>query len=60
MGSYKIEFKKLKGQIPTLDYYVHDNWESYELIVPWQNIQGALPGRVLFNWRSFLTQCNQP
>jgi len=26
LGSYKRAFKELKGQLPSLDYYVHDNW----------------------------------
>ncbi|MDJ0571487.1 MAG: radical SAM protein [Pleurocapsa sp. MO_192.B19] len=47
VGSYKRAFKQLKGQIPTLDYYVHDHWESEERILPWQHIQGALPQKTL-------------
>ena len=45
-GSYKRAFKQLKGQIPTLDYYVHDRWETSR-ILPWQHIQGALPRKTL-------------
>ena len=26
VGSYKRAFKQLRGQIPNLDYYVHDDW----------------------------------
>ena len=47
VGSYKRAFKQLKGQIPTLDYYVHDDWDSDQRILPWQHIQGALPQTTL-------------
>ena len=54
VGSYKRAFKDLRGQIPTLDYYVHDHWHwgdrptdgntaNSNSILPWQHIQGALP-----------------
>lgn len=28
LGSYRRAFKQLKGQIPNLDFYVHDNWST--------------------------------
>ena len=46
VGSYKRAFKQLRGQIPSLDYYVHDNWQR-ERILPWQHIQGPLPQKTL-------------
>ena len=46
-GSYKRAFKQLKGQIPTLDYYVHDRWSAEEQILPWHHIKGALPRATL-------------
>ena len=42
VGSYKRAFKQLKGDIPTLDYYVHDTWENGQ-VLPWQHLHGALP-----------------
>lgn len=42
VGSYKRAFKQLKGKIPPLNYYVHDNWEI-ESVLPWQHIQTSLP-----------------
>ncbi|AFZ55741.1 radical SAM protein [Anabaena cylindrica FACHB-243] len=42
LGSYKRAFKQLKGQIPDLDFYVHANW-STEQILPWSHLQGPLP-----------------
>ena len=47
VGSYKRAFKQLRGQIPPLDYYVHDNWDSTERILPWQHLQGAIPQKTL-------------
>jgi radical SAM superfamily enzyme YgiQ (UPF0313 family) len=41
LGSYKRAFKELKGQIPNLDFYVHDRWDTAR-ILPWEHIQGAL------------------
>jgi radical SAM superfamily enzyme YgiQ (UPF0313 family) len=41
LGSYKRAFKQLKGQIPNLDFYVHNNW-STEQILPWHHLQGPL------------------
>ncbi|MCX5980375.1 MAG: radical SAM protein [Nostocales cyanobacterium LacPavin_0920_SED1_MAG_38_18] len=42
LGSYKRAFKQLKGQIPDLDFYVHSNW-STEQILPWNHLHGPLP-----------------
>ena len=47
VGSYKRAFKELKGQIPTLDYYVHDLWSVEDMILPWQHLQGPLPQKTL-------------
>ncbi|MGV2831006.1 B12-binding domain-containing radical SAM protein [Myxosarcina sp. GI1(2024)] len=46
VGSYKRAFKQLKGQLPDLDYYVHQDWQQ-EQILPWQHIRGALPTNTL-------------
>ena len=46
VGSYKRAFKQLKGQIPTLDFYVHNNW-STDQILPWNHINTALPKNTL-------------
>ena len=47
VGSYKRAFKQLKGQIPTLDYYVYDLWSAEDKILPWQHLQGTLPQKTL-------------
>ncbi len=47
VGSYKRAFKQLRGQIPTLDYYVHQHWKAGENVLPWQHIQGPLPQKTL-------------
>ncbi|MGH1396408.1 MAG: B12-binding domain-containing radical SAM protein [Trichormus sp.] len=46
LGSYKRAFKELKGKIPDLDYYVHNNW-SHQQILPWSHLQGPLPQSTL-------------
>ncbi len=46
LGSYKRAFKQLKGQIPDLDFYVHAEW-STEQILPWSHLQGPLPQSTL-------------
>ena len=46
LGSYKRAFKDLRGKLPPLDYYVHQNW-STEQVLPWQHLQGPLPDETL-------------
>ncbi|MBD2502706.1 B12-binding domain-containing radical SAM protein [Anabaena azotica] len=46
LGSYKRAFKQLKGQIPDLEFYVHQNW-STEQVLPWSHLQGPLPQSTL-------------
>lgn len=46
VGSYKRAFKQLKGTIPSLNYYVHENWQS-DQILPWQHLHSALPEKTL-------------
>lgn len=42
LGSYRRAFKQLKGKLPELDFYIHENW-SQEQILPWNHISGTLP-----------------
>lgn len=46
LGSYKRAFKDMKGQLPPLDFYVHDTWNP-EQILPWEHLQGPLPKATL-------------
>ncbi|MDB9312184.1 radical SAM protein [Spirulina sp. CS-785/01] len=46
VGSYKRAFKELKGQLPPLEYYVHETWDT-EQILPWQHLQASLPQETL-------------
>ncbi len=46
LGSYKRAFKELRGELPELDFYVFDDWKL-EQILPWNHIQGPLPGTTL-------------
>lgn len=42
LGSYRRAFKALKGQIPPLEYYVHETWDQ-DQILPWSVLQGPIP-----------------
>lgn len=46
VGSYKRAFKQLKGQLPELDYSVHNNWKT-DQILPWNHLIGPLPQATL-------------
>ncbi|MFP4297345.1 MAG: B12-binding domain-containing radical SAM protein [Spirulinaceae cyanobacterium] len=46
VGSYKRAFKELKGKLPPLDYYVHQDWNCQQTL-PWQHLQGPLPQTTL-------------
>ncbi len=41
LGSYRRAFKELRGQLPELDFYVHQDWDLGQ-VLPWNHIQGAL------------------
>ena len=36
----------MKGQLPSLDFYVYDTWEL-DRVLPWSHIQGPLPVETL-------------
>ncbi|AUT02051.1 radical SAM protein [Nostoc sp. CENA543] len=57
LGSYKRAFKELKGKIPDLDYYVHNNW-SHQQILPWSHLQGPLPQSTLLKHLAEATSHN--
>ena len=46
LGSYKRAFKDMKGDLPPLDYYVHDTWPTDQPL-PWDHLQGPLPKATL-------------
>lgn len=46
LGSYRRAFKQLRGQIPEMEFYVHKNWAT-EQILPWEHLQIALPKSTL-------------
>ena len=41
LGSYKRAFKELKGEIPPLEYYAHNNWKT-DQVLPWAHLKGPL------------------
>jgi hypothetical protein len=41
LGSYRRAFKELRGQIPELNFYVHTNWSTAQ-VLPWSHLQGPL------------------
>lgn len=50
LGSYKRAFKELKGKLPNLDFYVHQDWPT-EQVLPWNHLQGPLPQQTLIKHR---------
>ncbi|HIK44031.1 MAG TPA: radical SAM protein [Leptolyngbyaceae cyanobacterium M65_K2018_010] len=46
LGSYKRAFKDMAGQLPPLEYYVHDSW-AQDQPLPWDHLQGPLPKATL-------------
>ncbi|HEY9889154.1 MAG TPA: radical SAM protein [Candidatus Obscuribacterales bacterium] len=52
LGSYKRAFKELKGTLPPLEFYVHEDWDS-DRPLPWDHLQGPLPKATLIkHWES--------
>lgn len=50
LGSYRRAFKELKGQLPELDFYVHADWLT-DQVLPWSHLQGPLPQATLLKHR---------
>ncbi|HEY9623460.1 MAG TPA: radical SAM protein [Crinalium sp.] len=46
LGSYRRAFKELRGQLPSLDFYVHTQWEA-DQVLPWDHLKGPLPKATL-------------
>jgi hypothetical protein len=42
IGSFRRAFKELRGQVPELDFYVHQTW-NIDRVLPWNHIIGPLP-----------------
>jgi radical SAM superfamily enzyme YgiQ (UPF0313 family) len=59
LGSYRRAFKQLRGQLPDLEFYVHANW-STEQVLPWSHLQGALPQATLLKHLATATDLFAP
>jgi len=46
LGSYRRAFKALKGTLPPLDFYVHQEWLP-DQVLPWDHLEGPLPKSTL-------------
>lgn len=46
LGSYRRAFKELKGKLPPLDFYVHQQWPTAQ-VLPWSHLEGPLPTETL-------------
>jgi radical SAM superfamily enzyme YgiQ (UPF0313 family) len=46
LGSYRRVFKEMRGQLPPLEFYVHQDW-STETVLPWSHLLGPLPQSTL-------------
>jgi len=45
-GMYKRAFKELRGQLPPLAWYVHENW-PLEMTLPWHHLRTAINPEIL-------------
>jgi radical SAM superfamily enzyme YgiQ (UPF0313 family) len=50
LGSYRRVFKELSNQLPSLDFYVHQDWPIHQ-VLPWSHLQGPLPQSTLLKHR---------
>lgn len=55
LGSFKRAFKELQGQLPPLEFYVHQNW-TVDQVLPWHHLLGPLPEATL---KKHLTEAQQ-
>lgn len=46
LGSYRRAFKDMKGKLPPLAFYVHDDW-AVDQPLPWDHLAGPLPKSTL-------------
>ncbi len=46
LGSYRRAFKELRGTLPPMEQYVHENWQL-DQVLPWSHLQGPLPHATL-------------
>jgi radical SAM superfamily enzyme YgiQ (UPF0313 family) len=46
LGSYRRAFKDFKGELPPLDFYVHEDWDVNQPL-PWDHLAGPLPKATL-------------
>jgi radical SAM superfamily enzyme YgiQ (UPF0313 family) len=51
LGSFKRAFKELKGSLPPLAFYVHEHWDTAQ-ILPWRHLEGPLPQSTLEKHRA--------
>lgn len=60
LGSFRRAFKELRGQLPELDFYVHADWSTQQ-VLPWSHLQGPLPQATLIKHLDTATSFfNQP
>jgi radical SAM superfamily enzyme YgiQ (UPF0313 family) len=46
LGSYRRAFKEMKGTLPPLEFYVHQDWDLHQPL-PWDHLVGPLPKATL-------------
>lgn len=51
LGSYRRVFKEMRGQLPSLAFYVHQDWPT-NWVLPWSHLQGPLPAATLLKHRA--------
>jgi len=59
VGSFRRAFKELRGKLPELDFYVHADW-STDQVLPWSHLQGPLPQATLLKHLEAATSQFEP
>lgn len=58
LGSYRRAFKEMRGQLPPIEYYVHESW-ALDWVLPWDHLRGPLPKSTLLKHRDDALQQSQ-
>lgn len=47
LGAFRRALKQLSGQVPSLEYYAHQNYNPEGSKLPWSHLRGPLPSETL-------------
>ncbi len=58
-GMYKRAFKELRGKLPPLTWYVHENW-SLATVLPWHHLRSAISPEILHKHHTMSMSLSMP